>query len=48
MILEMQKVFAEQDPISLKAFLNVFDKGYHQLLEAKQLARTVVLSARQS
>jgi hypothetical protein len=48
MILEMQKVFAEQDPISLKAFLNVFDKGYHRLLEAKQLARTVVLSARQS
>ena len=39
MILEMQKVFAEQDPTSLKAFLNVFDKGHHQLLEAKQLGQ---------
>jgi hypothetical protein len=48
MILEMQKVFVEQDFTPLKAFLNVFGKGYHQLLEAKQLARTVLLSARQS
>ncbi len=38
MILEMQKLFAEEDPTSLKAFLNIFDKGYlmHKLLEAKQ------------
>jgi hypothetical protein len=27
MILEMQKLFAEEDPTSLKAFLNIFDKG---------------------
>jgi len=35
-ILEMQKLFAELDPTSAKAFLNIFDKGYHLLLEAKQ------------
>jgi hypothetical protein len=36
MILEMQKLFAEEDSTSSKAFLNIFDKGYHKLLEAKQ------------
>jgi len=36
MILELQKLFAENDTSSLEAFLNVFDKGYHMLLEAKR------------
>lgn len=35
-IFEMQKLFAELDPTSTEAFLNIFDKGYHKLLEAKQ------------
>jgi hypothetical protein len=38
-ILELQKQFAECDPDSLEAFLNVFDKGYHKLLEAKRLGQ---------
>jgi len=36
-ILELQKIFAENDLTDdgkIKAFLNVFDKGYHQILEA--------------
>ena len=33
-ILEMQKQFTENDLSSNIAFLNVFDKGYHKLLEA--------------
>jgi len=35
-ILELQKLFAENDPSSLEAFLNIFDKGYHMLLESKR------------
>jgi hypothetical protein len=34
MILELQKAFSENDPTSVRAFLNIFDKGYHQILEA--------------
>ena len=34
MILEMQKLFAEANLSSDKSFLNIFDKGYHMLLEA--------------
>ena len=34
MILELQKEFSENDSTSDIAFLNVFDKGYHKLLEA--------------
>jgi hypothetical protein len=33
-ILEQQKAFTENDPMSDEAFLNIFDKGYHLLLEA--------------
>lgn len=33
-ILELQKEFAENDATSNIPFLNVFDKGYHKLLEA--------------
>ena len=33
MILELQKAFAENDPSSILHFLNIFDKGYHMLLE---------------
>lgn len=37
-ILELQKVFAETDLVDEKiiAFLNIFDKGYHQTLDAKK------------
>ena len=35
-ILELQKLFAENDSTSLEAFLNIFDKGYHILLESKR------------
>ena len=35
-ILQAQNLFAENDLTSLEAFLNVFDKGYHMLLEAKK------------
>jgi hypothetical protein len=37
-ILELQAAFAENDLVDevLKAFLNVFDKGYHQSLKAKK------------
>jgi hypothetical protein len=35
-ILELQKMFSENDPTSIEAFLNIFDKGYHMLLEAKR------------
>jgi hypothetical protein len=34
-ILEQQKEFTENDPTLDEAFLNIFDKGYHLLLEAK-------------
>jgi hypothetical protein len=33
-ILELQKEFSENDSTSHRPFLNVFDKGYHQLLQA--------------
>ena len=33
MILQLQKMFTENDPTSNKPFLNIFDKGYHQILE---------------
>jgi hypothetical protein len=36
MVLELQKLFAESDPSSEKPFLNIFDKGYHMLLEASK------------
>jgi hypothetical protein len=35
-ILELQKEFAENDPSSVKQFLNIFDKGYHMLLETQK------------
>jgi hypothetical protein len=35
-ILELQKEFSENDPTSDRPFLNVFDKGYHQLLPASK------------
>ena len=38
-ILELQKFFAENDPTLLEAFLNVFDKGRHKILDAKQLGQ---------
>jgi hypothetical protein len=34
-ILKEQKIFADLDPSSILAFLNVFDKGYRCVLEAK-------------
>ena len=34
MILQLQKEFSENDSTSDKPFLNVFDKGYYQLLPA--------------
>jgi hypothetical protein len=34
-ILEKQQLFAESDKSSTKPFLNVFDKGYQCVLEAK-------------
>lgn len=42
MILELQKLFSEKDPTSLESFLNVLDKGYLQLLKAKQLDQLVL------
>lgn len=35
-ILQMQKEFSENDPTSDRPFLNVLDKGYHQILEAQK------------
>jgi hypothetical protein len=42
MILELQKLFADNDPTSFESFLNVLDKGYHQLLKAKQHGQLVL------
>ena len=36
MILELQKAFAENDPSSIETFLNIFDKGYHMILETQK------------
>jgi hypothetical protein len=35
-ILEMQKEFSENDPTSDRPFLNILDKGYHQILETQK------------
>ena len=41
-VLELQKMFAEMDPTSKKAFLNIFDKGFQVWLEAQLMGQTVM------
>ena len=44
-ILELQRMFAEDDKLSdgkIIAFLNIFDKGYHQVLEALKQGQFVL------
>ena len=41
-IMPRQKKFAEQDPSSNKAFLNIFDKGFRNAIEADQNGQKVL------
>jgi len=44
-IFELQRIFAEDDKLSdgkIIAFLNIFDKGYHQVLEALKQGQFVL------
>merc|ERR1711971_378255 len=43
-ILQLQKLFAEVDLVNsqVEGILNIFDKGYHQTLEAKKLGQKCI------